>query len=228
MKQHDLVSLSECGLFQSVDILDLKAFFRDRNWDCRRFEPGEIPLRQGDLYNSLMILLRGKVSTAMTAPNGKVVRLETLQGPAAVGTAVLFSGQKSLPVSLEVVESSDCLFLPEKTVMELMHEFPSFLKAYLADNGDRLLLLAEKIRLFQFKSLRQKIVSHLLVQADRQHSDEFSLIYTREDLSQLMGVARPSLSREFSALVKEGLISSRGKSVTILNRKGLLRALQEE
>ena len=227
MKQFDLVSLSECSLFQSVDILDLQAFFKSRSWDCRGYHPGEIPVTQGEPYDALIILLRGKVSTAMTAPNGKVVRLETLQGPSAIGTAVLFSGQRSLPVSLEVLEPSDCLFLQEKTVMELMHEFPSFLKAYLTDNGDRLLLLAEKIRLFQFKSLRQKIASHLLVQSERQRSDEFFLIYSREDLSQLMGVARPSLSREFSSLVKENLISVKGKSVKILNREGLLRTLQE-
>ena len=228
MKQHDLVSLSECGLFQSVDILDLDAFFKTRKWDCRSFEAGQIPLRQGDSYNFLIILLRGKVSTAMTAPNGKVVRLETLQGPCAVGTAVLFSHQRSLPVSLEILEPSDCLFLPEEMVMELMHEFPSFLKAYLTDNGDRLLLLAEKIRLFQFKSLRQKIISHLLVQSERQRSDELTLIYSREDMAQLMGVTRPSLSREFSSLVKEGFIASKGKSVRVLNRRGLLKALQEE
>ncbi len=228
MKRHELVYLSECPLFQSVDILKLESFFQTRKWDCRSYTPGQIPGRQGDPYDALIILLQGKAATTMTAPNGKVVRLETLQAPAAIGTAVLFSQQKTLPVSLEIVEPADCLFLSEQTVMDLMHEFPSFLKAYLMDNGDRLLMLAEKIRLFQFNSLRQKIVSHLLIQADRQRSQEFSLIYSREDLAQLMGVARPSLSREFSSLVKDGLIEARGRSVKILKREGLLKALREE
>ena len=228
MKNSDLVSLSETALFHDVDILDLERFFRDRSWDIRHYDKGQVPARQGDPYLELIILIRGEASTTMAAPNGKVVRLETLQGPVAVGTAVLFAGEKNLPVTLEITEESDCLCLSEQTVLDLMHCFPSFLKAYLKDNGDRLMLLAEKIRLFQFRSLRQKIVSHLLVLADRQRSEEIRLIYSREEMAQLMGVARPSLSREVSSLVKAGLIDARGRTVTIQNREGLLRILRDE
>lgn len=222
MTKKDLVALSEVSLFQSIDILDLEKFFRNKECRIRHFDTGQIPGSQGDSYDSLMVLLRGSAGASMGAPNGKVVRIETLQAPGPVATAVLFSGQQSLPVTLEALEPLDCAYLKRETVLELMHEFPCFLKEYLKDNGIRLLFLAEKIRLFQFRSLRQKIISHLLIQVERQKSDSIELIYSREEMSQLMGVARPSLSREFSAMAKEGLISCKGRSVTILDRKKLM------
>ena len=214
-------------MFNGLDILALERFFRNREeYRIRQFRKGEFPGFQGDSYDSLLFLLRGSAAASMAAPNGKVVRLETLQAPCAVATAVLFSSQQSLPVTLEALEPLDCLFISKATVLELMHEFPALLEAYLKDNGDRLLLLAEKIRLFQFKSLRQKIISHFLVQADRQKSLEIRLVYSREDMAQLMGVARPSLSREFSALVKEGLITVKGKQVIIIDKQLLMQALR--
>lgn len=228
MKKHDLIALSEVPLFKGIDILDLERFFRNRECRVERYEAGRIVGSQGEPYDALLFLLRGSTGASMAAPNGKVVRLETLQAPNTVATAVLFSGQRSLPVTLEALEPLDCLAVERAVVLELMREFPPFLEEYLRDNGDRLLLLAEKIRLFQFRSLRQKIVSHLLMQADRQRSDAIRLVYSREEMSQLMGVARPSLSREFSALVKEGWINAKGRTVEILDRPRLAACLQAD
>lgn len=228
MLKKDLIALSEVSLFKSIDILDLEKFFRNKECRVKHFESGQIPGSQGDSYESLIILLRGSAGASMAAPNGKVFRIETLQAPVPVGTAVLFSSQQSLPVTLEALEPLDCAYLKSATVLELMHEFPEFLKEYLKENGNRLLFLAEKIRLVQFKSLRQKIISHLLIQAERQKRDDIELVYSREEMSQLMGVARPSLSREFSAMAKEEMIHCKGRSVTILNRKKLMGAMSRE
>ena len=227
MKKSDLIALSEASLFNNIDILDLERFFHNRD-ECRirQYGAGEYPGLQGDLYDSLLFLLRGSAVASMTAPNGKVVRLETLKAPCTVATAVLFSCQNSLPVTLEAQEPLDCLYMKKSVVLELMHEFPSFLEEYLKDNGDRLLLLAEKLHLFQFKSLRQKIISHFLVQSDRQKSQSIRLIYSREEMAQLMGVTRPSLSREISALVKEGLVTVNGRLVEIPNREALVKAMK--
>ena len=228
MVKNDLVALSEVSFFQRIDILDLEKFFRGRECRISHFEAGQFPGTQGDSYESLLILLRGSAAASMAAPNGKVVRLESLSAPCAVATAVLFSTQNALPVTLEALEPLDCLYIRKDTVLELMREYPLFLEGYLRENGDRLLFLAEKIRLFNFRSLRQKIISHILIQADRQRSDSVTLVYSREEMAQLMGVARPSLSREFSSLVKEGLISTKGRNVTIPDRMKLVQLMKKE
>jgi len=228
MDQRALIALSEVPLFKGVDILELDSFFRRHPLGGRTFSNNQIIAQQGDPYEELIVICSGKAAASMTAPNGKVVRLETLQGPCAAATAVLFSSQKVLPVSLLSLGSSMVIRIPEKTVVDMMQAFPAFLRAYLRENGDKLIFLSEKIRLFQFKSLRQKVVSHLLLLSDRQGSLQVDMVYSREELSQLMGVARPSLSREFSHLVNEGFIIAKGKKVILSGKPELLNLLKKE
>jgi CRP-like cAMP-binding protein len=228
MTQQELVDLSEVSLFKDLDILDLDAFFKKYPLRIQQFENDQLVAEQGDLYEELIILIQGRVTASMTAPNGKVVRLETLSGPCAAATAVLFSSQKSLPVTLHANNLCRIVRIPENLIVKLMQTYPSFLRSYLRENGDKLIFLSEKIRLFQFKSLKQKIISHLLMLSDRQGKDDVDMVYSREELAQLMGVARPSLSREFSNLANIGLIEARGKKVLILDRQKLLRAMRDE
>jgi len=228
MDQKTLIALSEVPLFKGIDILELDAFFKEHPVNGRSFSGDQIIAQQGDLYRDLIVICSGKAAASMTAPNGKVVRLETLQGPCAAATAVLFSSQKVLPVTLQSLDSCLVVRIPEEIVVVLMQTFPVFLKGYLRENGDKLIFLSEKIRLFQFKSLRQKVASHLLMLSDRQGSLQVEMVYSREELSQLMGVARPSLSREFSHLVNEGLIEARGKKVILSGKQALMMLLRDE
>ena len=229
MTRQELITLSEVPLFRGIDILDLEAFFKDKVLRTESFSKDAFAALQGDEYNELIILLEGQAGAMMAAPGGKVVRIETLQAPCVAATAVLFSTERVLPVSLQSMGGDLlCLRLPRALVIEMMQKFPSLLEAYLTENGDKLLFLAEKIRLFQFKSLRQKIVGHLMLLCSRQGSHTFRMNYSREALAQLMGVARPSLSREFSALVQEGLIEASGKEVHIPDPEALKAVLDRD
>lgn len=228
MTRSQLIALSEVSLFKDVDIVKLDEFFSKVDISVRNYVNGQIILNQGDSCDDLPILLSGEAGACMTAPNGKLIRIETLKGPCAAATAILFSSEHSLPVSLIAEGELNMLCIPLKLVLALMHEFPEFLKAYLRENGDKLIFLSEKIRLFQFKTLKQKLVGHILMLAARQGSDELRMIYSREDLSQLMAVARPSLSREISSLVNDGYIEARGKIVRILDRKAMISLLSED
>ncbi|MDC7235138.1 MAG: Crp/Fnr family transcriptional regulator [Spirochaetales bacterium] len=228
MTRSELVSLSEVPLFRDVDVLALDRFFSSRDIRVHCFEKDQIILNQGDPCNDLPVLLSGEAGAFMAAPSGKMIRIETLKGPCAAASAILFSTEHTFPVSLTAENRVELIRLSTETVLALMQEYPEFLKAYLRENGDKLVFLSEKIRLFQFKSLRQKIAGHILMLAARQGRDDVRMIYSREDLSQLMAVARPSLSREISQLTGEGLIDASGKKVRILNRKALMAILKEE
>ncbi len=225
MNRRELVALSEVSLFREIDILDLEGFFKERAVHSETVPPDGFAALQGDPYDELIILLEGEAGAMMAAPGGKVVRIETLQAPCAAATAVLFSTEKTLPVSLQSLGTLVIVRLPRGLVVDMMQAFPSLMEAYLTENGDKLVFLAEKIRLFQFKSLRQKIVGHLMLLCSRQGGPEIKMSYSREELAQLMGVARPSLSREFSALVQEGLIEASGRRVRILDQKALKAVL---
>jgi CRP-like cAMP-binding protein len=100
-----------------------------------------------------------------------------------------------------------------------------FLLNYFSESGNKVIFLLEKLRLFKLKSLRQKFSGYLLSLSAKQNSDTVQRPYNREELAELFGVARPSLSRICSELSDKGLLRLEGKNITILNKKGLQKYL---
>ena len=97
----------------------------------------------------------------------------------------------------------------------------------LRDMGDRLVFLAEKVRYIRFATLRQKVCSYLLQLRNRSSSNEVTLPYTREKLAEMFGVERPSLSRELSRMVNEGIITIEGKIITLCDEEYLMDCLEQ-
>lgn len=106
-------------------------------------------------------------------------------------------------------------------MVRLCQKNETFLMNYLQDTGDKVVFLAEKIRLFKFKSITQKIAGYLLNLAGKQGGDSVRMTYSREQLADLFGVARPSLSRGFSEYYEEGILKAEGKIIHIMDRKRL-------
>ena len=94
--------------------------------------------------------------------------------------------------------------------------------------GNRVVFLADKIRYLSMKSLRQKISGYILELSKKQKSEKIRFDYSLDKLSELFSVARPSLSRELSRMVEEGLIRREGRSLVLTGRDLLIRTVSED
>jgi CRP-like cAMP-binding protein len=112
----------------------------------------------------------------------------------------------------------------------LSFEKPDFLKLlksneiilinYLNMISNRSQFLSEKIKFLNFKTIRGKLAHFILQKADNDKT-VINLDMTQNDLADFFGAARPSVSRALGELEKEGFIEASGKTIRILNRKGL-------
>jgi CRP-like cAMP-binding protein len=146
--------------------------------------------------------------------NGKVVTIETIEAPDPVAPAILFAPRRVLPVT--VVAMTDCrlLVLPLEAVLDLCQRDRLFLLNFLTEIGGKISLFAEKFRLLEFSSLRKRIVAYL---APRLEEDEHTLAFPKEKLAEFLSAARPSLSRELSAMISEGLLAMEGRRIRVLD-----------
>jgi CRP-like cAMP-binding protein len=74
----------------------------------------------------------------------------------------------------------------------------------------------------QFHSIEQRCCRWMLMTHDRMQSDEFLL--TQEFLAMMLGVQRTGVTAAAGALQRAGLIRYRRGNVSIINRRGLIRA----
>lgn len=228
MEENDLNRLRGCRLFEGVDEAVLTDLLESRKCRLERYHAGAVVAFRGDEYLDLYIILEGTLSAEFQDYSGKILKVETLNPLEPIATAVLFSPDHVLPVSLIAETDVRLCSIPRTAVLTLMQGNLHFLENFLGDAGRRLTILAEKLRLIQFSTIREKIASYLLDQADKQGTDSIDLPVSKEALSEIFGVSRPSLSREFSRLYDEGVLSSEGKHIHILARETLEGVLKKE
>ena len=89
------------------------------------------------------------------------------------------------------------------------------------DQNRRIALLAQK-------SVRQKIAYYFLMEtSEDKQQDVMRLPGTKEVVAKYLAMPRPSLSRELSAMQSENLIQISGNVVTVLDRRALLKIVEE-
>ena len=183
---------------------------------------------QGDTCEDLLLILEGVFAATFEKEDGKTILVERLKAPEAAASAILFSTEKTLPVTLTAETEVTVLLIAAPVLLSLFQLNRTLLKNYLEDIGNRVVFLADKIRYLQMKSLRQKICTYILDLSRKQKSEKIFFDYSLEKLSELFSVARPSLSRELAHLIDEGFIRRESRALVIHNKQSLLRILQAD
>jgi CRP-like cAMP-binding protein len=224
MEARDLALLGASALFSGVDVRDLGSFMNGPGIRVQSFGAGSVVLLAGCAYRELRIILEGEAEAEMAGTGGRSTIVERFSASEAVAAAVLFSPEPVLPVSVIARTDLRLVSIPRKALLAAAAALPPVLEALLADMGSRLAIMADKYRALSFETLRERLADWLLRRAGRP-ADGGGLLVTlpesKERLSAGFGVARPSLSREFSWLEDHGLIRVRGRAIDILDEAGL-------
>jgi CRP-like cAMP-binding protein len=220
--------LSSCRLFSDLPVDTLRGLLESAGAKIENYTAGNIVRQQGDSYDALIIVAEGSLEARIDDSTGRGMTVEHFRAPSPVATAVLISSDPVLPVTLLAGEKVTLVTIKTEAILDILTREPSVLKAYLADAGDKVRFLAEKVRLLRFGTLRQRIAGHLLALAREQKTDNPVWRYSREQTADLLGVARPSLSRELSMMLQEGLIETMDRSNVRIFSTSLKQLLEEK
>jgi CRP-like cAMP-binding protein len=92
---------------------------------------------------------------------------------------------------------------------------PSFALDYVAFLSGKIRFLNERLSELSAPSALQKLSSYLL-------KDDGRIALSKVQLASALGIGRASLYRALDDLTEKGYISSDGKSVTVIDREGLM------
>ena len=228
MTEKDLKILSESELFSGLHTGEISNLLSNFLCNTRNYNRDDVIAIQGDLYSNLYVVMDGTVSSEISDPAGKRVKLEIFTRSSIIAPGILFAIDNTLPVT--IIAETDCslLSISKETVISILQTNRSYLINYLSTIGNKVNILAEKIRLFQFSSIQQKIAGYLLNLYEKQGSNSLVIPYTRENLADFFGVARPSLSRELSRMSEAGIIAIDGKKIQLLKETALKYLLDGE
>jgi len=215
--------MSNENLFRGIDKEDIGEIIRNVHHQVRSYEAAEIIIHEEEEYNSLLILVQGTVSTEMMNPDGQVLMLEQLEAPATLAPGSLFASHPQIPVSVVAQNNCRALLISRNSMNQILATNPKVLTNFMEILSNRIQFLSNRLKSLQFQSLRSKFAQHILQMNTIQKSLNVTLQKTQQELSELFGVARPSLARVIREMHNEGLIHAQGKHITILNIESLRR-----
>lgn len=215
--------LTKSPLFSGLNEDRIQDLFSKVVFQTKKYDKGDLIASGGDECRSLMIVIKGSVKGEMVDYSGRVLKIEDIPAPRPLAVAFLFGQNNRFPVSISATEPTELLIIPKQSVVSLMQTSEMFLTNFLNAVSNRAQFISGKLRFLSFKTLKGKL-AHYFMELDGQQKQngEIQLIKTQEELAELFGVARPSLSRTLRNLHHQGLIEASGRKIRILDRDGLL------
>jgi len=212
-------------LFKNIPDDEMDLMLEEVPYKIKNFGKEYRIANKGDVCIRLIILLKGSVRGEIIDFSGKMIKIEDINAPRALAPIFLFGSDNHFPVDVTTNEECEVIIFSRESVLKLFQLHRQFLENYLNISANYATLLVEKVNFVSFKTIRQKISTYLLGLTSND-PEVVTLDRSMQQLSDFFGVSRPSLSREFGKMEKDGLIVKRHKQISFPNRNKLVRLLQ--
>lgn len=211
--------VNDIHLFNGLDDEQLKTILSTSH--CVNYTSGERIFNHGDKATHFYWLCIGQVKLTRISADGDEKCIEVIKPGKTFAEGVMFMENGLYPVNAEAI--SDC-----KIVSFSNHEFREILKQsietcfnLMADLSRHLHMHLNEIERLTLSNAMTRLVAYLLDVVDE--NGEINLGISKHLLASRLSIKPETLSRLFSKLQKEGLISVDGQAIKILNNAAIRR-----
>ncbi len=189
----------------------------------KTFEVNSFLFEEGQEAFGMYVLLKGSVKLTRITADGKEIVLFLVRAGHCVGEGAVFQ-KSSYPASAMSIKKVECLFISSKNCFFLIEKFPILSKRLLKIFAMRQRMLIHKLTAQSERNALMRVAGYILHRISLENkNDLLYLDISRNDLANLLGLARETLSRQLSILAECGAINLQGNTIHILDRKKLKR-----
>lgn len=217
--------LTLIGLFDGFSSGELADIFDKSSYKIENYQKDTVIYFQNQRCTTFDIILQGKILIQKIDTRGDVLTVSSFGGGDYLGANLLFAQNNTYPMTVVSKSASTLLHIERPLILDLCQNHKDFLIKYLQSISNRTLILTDKINTLTMKTLRQRITEFLAYEYYRQKNPRIKLSMTKKELSEKLGVQRPSLSRELSKMRKDGILEFDAKYITIMDLDSILRDL---
>lgn len=224
MKKEDIIlKLRKHTLFRNVDPSAIATAVNSGDTEVKDFESGEKIFSPHTHEKLLGFILHGEASV-YSAYGGSSVLLRSLNVGDAFGISTLFGESEHFVSTIIAKKASSVIFFTPSTIENLLGENKEFRNNYIIFLSQRICFLNQKISCFTAGSPEKRLAVFLCSQKSDQR---FSVSINANALSDMLNIGRASLYRAFDKLIAEGFIAKNGKTITLIDRNALEKAIAE-
>ncbi len=187
----------------------------------KSFKKNDVILMEEESGTALFVIVTGKVKVARSSNDGREVILTILTDGDFFGEMAILDGL-TRSATVVATEETELFMLQRNDFMNLLHEHPEISIVLLQELTRRLRAADMKIKALSLKDAEGKVASVLLQLADevgkiKQGKVEIDKLPLQQDLANMAGTSRETISRTLHSFAKKGLIELEGSKLRILD-----------
>lgn len=202
--------LKNTKIFSGVNGDELKAMLGCLCAKTKRYGKGEYVLFRGEELEKIPILVEGKLHIQNEDYWGNRSILGNISVGEMFGEAYAVPESGPMLNDVVAVEESTVMFLDVKKLMTTCSSGCRFhslvIRNLFYEISDKNRKLVQKLNHMSKRSTREKLISYLSEEAERQKNAAFEIPFNRQQLADFLSVDRSAMSAELCKMRDEGMI----------------------
>ena len=207
---NDVINKLKSPLFDGIQPADMKPMLHCIGYHISRFSKGEIIAFESENLKHIGIVLSGSVDMVKEDLWGNKTMLLRIRKNELFGETFACGDDNLSVVTFVVSENAEILFMPFSRVMHsctmacAFHHrlIENMVKVIANKNRD----LMRKVEVVSKRTIREKLLTYLSIQAQQQNSRYFEIPLGRVELAEYLCVDRSALTRELVKMKEDRLI----------------------
>jgi CRP-like cAMP-binding protein len=215
-----LIEQIDSPLFAGIRQEDRRAMLGCIGYHVASFSKGQILAFEGEHLKHIGIVLSGAVDMVKEDLWGNKTMLLRIRRNAMFGETFACGEDDLSVVTFQVSEDAQVLFLPFARVMhsctmacEFHHRLIENMVHIIANKNRDLM---RKVEVVSKRTIREKILAYLSIQAQSTNQRYFDIPLGRVELAEYLCVDRSALTRELAKMKEEGILDFDRNSFRIL------------
>jgi len=177
---------------------------------------------QGDPSHSVYFLREGRVKISKINLDGRKLTIDLIE-PGDIFGELSLSDEKVRRNIAEAVEDSFCWEIKTEALETCLRKRPDIAVKLMKMIGDKRLAMENLLEDMIFMDIPSRVASLLLKYSDR---EMIKIPFTHQEIADLTGSTRVSVSRAIAKLRKNGVIKTKGDRIRLLNPAALYQLVQ--
>ena len=187
----------------------------------RAFTKGQMILLEDDLGQTFFVIAGGSVKITRLSADGREVILAMLGESDFFGEMSLLDGA-GRSANVVALEASEVLTLARNDFLEILQDYPKISISLLEELTQRIRKSDQQIESLSLSDVEQRIGITLIRLAEelgtiKRGSVKIKDLPYQQDIANMAGTSRETVSRTFKLLEEKGLVTREGRKLTIYN-----------
>lgn len=189
------------------------------------YPKGAVLFVEGQTPRGLFMLCQGRVKLSVCASDGKTLILRIAEAGEVLGLGAAVSG-KPYEATAETLEPCQVNFIKGEGLARLMREHNELALRVAEHLSETYARACQEIRALMLPRSAAERLARMLLEwpvkaGDTRHPGRLTLALSHEEIAQMIGTSRETVTRTFADFKKKELIQRNGSTVIIQNRSVL-------